>query len=391
MRGFRAGAGQASTEYVGVLALVAVVLAGAATAVAAPDLPRAVVRSLKLGLCLVGGDVCRARDAAARGLDPCVVAGEDRTSRTGMTMIIRAGGHRRYAIERRSDGSYVVTAFDGQDIGKDVVPHLKLGAGFRIGGDGRFGIGWASGKAWELPDRAALDALLARVPNRYDLANKLAELARVVPTPPVRYQRVDGGFTGELGLEVGDDTHSTRPSRATADLRAALGRRIGPDGTTWYFEVSGTAGGALAEALPGFDGAGAAQVVEWHTGRPPAIALRTSTLSDGRAVDRVARLRLDHPGDVEAVRRYALERLSPVGARVAAADLARRIAARGTVERLTYEQEREETGFDYELELGLAIGAEHTNTTIRRRLVDAEVVTAGRTARRVDCLGLDAA
>ena len=60
--------GQATAEYVAILAIVALLLAGG-FAVAAPPLGAKVVEAVRTGLCLVGGDICRPADAAAAGPD----------------------------------------------------------------------------------------------------------------------------------------------------------------------------------------------------------------------------------------------------------------------------------------------------------------------------------
>ena len=67
----RPTAGQASLEYVAALALLAALFVVAAPAVGAPDVPRAIVAKLRLGICLVANDVCSARAAKDAGLAPC--------------------------------------------------------------------------------------------------------------------------------------------------------------------------------------------------------------------------------------------------------------------------------------------------------------------------------
>ena len=94
--------GQASIEYVAVLALLALVLGGAGAAVAAPDLPRALARHARVALCVVGGDVCRSEDARAAGLAPCVVNAERRESERGITVVlVRAARGGVVQIDRR--------------------------------------------------------------------------------------------------------------------------------------------------------------------------------------------------------------------------------------------------------------------------------------------------
>src|SRR4051812_25738616 len=61
-------AGQASVEYVAVLTVVAILLAFAAPAVGGPNIPRSVAHTIRLGICVVGGDICGSNAAKAAGL-----------------------------------------------------------------------------------------------------------------------------------------------------------------------------------------------------------------------------------------------------------------------------------------------------------------------------------
>ena len=58
-------AGQASAEYVALLLVATLVLAGTA-AVAVPGVGERLVRTVRTGICIVGGDVCRERGCARR-------------------------------------------------------------------------------------------------------------------------------------------------------------------------------------------------------------------------------------------------------------------------------------------------------------------------------------
>src|SRR4051812_6578893 len=67
--------GQAALEYLAVLAVVGgALLAGGAALGAVPGVGGRVAHTLRLGICLVAGDVCRRSDARAAGLAPCTVA-----------------------------------------------------------------------------------------------------------------------------------------------------------------------------------------------------------------------------------------------------------------------------------------------------------------------------
>src|SRR3954468_1207640 len=142
--------GQASTEYVGVLALIAVVLAVATTAVAAPDIPGAVVHNLRVALCIVGGDVCRTVDAKAKGLEPCVRSARGESRQVSVGFWVTSVGHgKEYTVERLSDGSVVVRGFDGGNIGREFSPDSGLGpVEFKAGPGVTVGVSFRRGREW---------------------------------------------------------------------------------------------------------------------------------------------------------------------------------------------------------------------------------------------------
>src|SRR5687768_5029354 len=109
--------GQASADYVAVVGLVALLLT-VAGAVAAPGIPATLARTVRVGLCIVGGDVCRAADARRAGLEPCVTRVREGAKRTRVNAtIVSYGTGKGFAIERRSDGSARVVATSDSDVG----------------------------------------------------------------------------------------------------------------------------------------------------------------------------------------------------------------------------------------------------------------------------------
>ena len=96
-------------EYVALLSLIAAVLGGARRA-AVPRASASVVATVRTGMCIVGGDVCRTADAAAAGLAPCVTG--ERSTRQDTTLdiaVVRLGGARRVAARaalRRHGGRH---------------------------------------------------------------------------------------------------------------------------------------------------------------------------------------------------------------------------------------------------------------------------------------------
>jgi hypothetical protein len=389
----RSTAGQASTEYVAIVALVAVVFSAlAGVLVAAPDLRGSLVATIRTGLCIVGGDICRTADAKARGLDPCIVQDEDHRRRTGATVaFVRVGGTQQYAIERRSDGTYRVSAGDGQDGGLTAGLGFALGGGVHVGVDGTAAVTFTGGKSWELPDEAALDSFLARVQSRYDLGKDMTEFMRLVPPPAERYASAVGDATGELAAELASKKHSTKPLGEEAGLRTAIGTRTGGGGKVWYLEAGAELSGALGDVVPALGGKGGV-LVEWRTGDRPSVTLRKAARQGTRTTETVVRLPLARDDDLLSASRSTLALLSGPTAKLAGRDFAQRVRARATVEHDVYEEQTHADGWNYGARLGIAVGAERGRTVTTRRLVDATVEgPGGTTAKRIDCLGPGAA
>ena len=150
-------AGQASAEYVGVVCVVAACLAAlAGTAAAFPSLTSTVVDRMRLALCVVGMDVCDAAHARSRGLEPCVVAADERDRRLSGTLVAFTGGDGdTLVVERRSDGRYVVSAGNAPRLGASAGAGASLGP-VQVGPGGSADVGFASGVRWEAPDLATL-------------------------------------------------------------------------------------------------------------------------------------------------------------------------------------------------------------------------------------------
>ena len=108
---------------------------------------------------------------------------------------------------------------------------------------------FAAGKAWELPDEAALQRLIARIDARNARARtpwgKLA-----TPAAPIHFQR--GGLPVGAGAEA--EAGGVSLGSAAVETRRALGRRAGPDGTTWYYDADTTTSATIAQAIPAFGG-----------------------------------------------------------------------------------------------------------------------------------------
>jgi hypothetical protein len=367
--------GQASIEYVAALALLVCVLAGAGVAIAAPGLPAALVRELRLALCIVGGDVCRDADAEELGLEPCVVSGEEHERASGVTFLfIRGSGSRFWSLQRLSDGRFVLSAGYGQGLEATTGIGVTLGP-VTAGGSATGGVGFRSGHTWVLADEAELERFLAI--DGFDLSDPFVRV--VLPEPDASFLEGGGSGAADLALEA----IRTIPG-AGAGARAVLGRRRGADGTTYYLDLGADTSGPLADAVPGLDLHGNV-VAEYLDGDPPALTLRAAgRAAGGEEVQTVLRLPLRTAADRDAARRVAFLALGDPAAAVA--DLVARIRARGTIERLRYRVREEHGGWEYGLGLGGKLGADRATSVFTRELVDAQLLNGPFPATREDCL-----
>lgn len=372
--------GQASVEYVAAVTLLAVVLAGAGVAVAAPDLPGAVVRELRLALCVVGGDVCGASDAAARGLEPCLVASEDHASDNGLSfLVLRAGGTDFWSLQRRSDGRLTLSAGYGQDLGATAGVGAQLGP-VDVGGSASAGAGFRAGRTWTVSEERLRTLMDATGGDPLE-----ARLVLDAYLGPPSESFLEGG--GEGSAQLAAQAVREVPG-AEAGVRAALGRRTGADGTTYYLDLGADTGGPVTDLVPGVDLAGGV-IAEYRASDPPVLTLRARGRdATDEEVETILRLPLRSEADAAAARRVAFLDLGDPTAAVR--DLVARIRARGTVERHRYRTVAEDSGWAYELGLGLKLGADHAQSSLRRELVGAEVLDGSRSATREDCLGAPA-
>jgi hypothetical protein len=217
--------GQASAEYVGVLALAAMVFVTVGATVGLGEIPAAVASTVRTGICIVAGDICRDSDARAAGLRPCTLA--DRAQGGGTTFsvgFVRIGGENGLLVARRSDGSVMVTKSIGarRGVGAGVgIEATPLGVDVGVYGSLDFTI--TSGVAWEFPDAATAARFLAGADD--------------VP-PTWRF----GHVGGELGGEVAASLEGIRVAGVHASAGLAAGARHGRGQTTLYMRGEVSAG-----------------------------------------------------------------------------------------------------------------------------------------------------
>jgi len=367
-------AGQATAEYVAILAIVVLLLAGGVAA-ASPAVGEKVVETVRTGLCIVGGDVCRPADAAAAGLAPCLTGERWRRQDTTLDIaVVRLGGHGEWQLAVQSDGRATVTRLEENEGGLTAgagVTFSPLGVEAEI--EGALTLGYRGGQAWRFASAREATAFLAR-------AERDAGWREARP-PAVRWRAITAGADGEAGAAFRD--------LARAGLRvgsdAAIGLRTEGARQTLTLEADHR-DLALFGDLPRFRGAGASggsAVVEltWEGGVLRELVIRTATGGTERVDEYVARLPLDDAGD----RAVAEAVLRPGGAGLDA--LAAHLAREGVLEHAAYAVSERRSGLSVSGRLGIALGLEHERVTGERRLVDATtMVRGGPPQKRFDCL-----
>jgi hypothetical protein len=373
----RRAAGQASAEYVAILLVVATVLAGGAAAAAAvPGVGERLVTTVRTGICIVGGDLCRSGDAAAAGLPPCVTsARSDRQDTTLDIAVVRFGGHGEWQLALQSDGGAVVTRLEENEVGGTI----GVGVTFSpVGVDGSARatatIGYRGGRSWRFADAAGARGFL-----------DAAQHGRVTREPDVRWDALAGGARASADAAIADLAHAGVATSADG----AIGlRRDGPRKTLTL--DLGSADPAFSLGLLGFPAAPAGRRsvvadVSWEAGAARELVLRAARTADGRLEEVSARLDLR-----DAESRAIAERLLRPGR--TGDDLRavmRRAATHGVVERTGYAVEERRRGFSVAGRLGVALGLSHERIRAERRLVDATAwVHGGPPQRRFDCLGV---
>ncbi len=222
----RSDAGQGTVEWVGLVAAIAtLVFAGAAIA-QAPFVGHTVTRQLARALCIVKGGDCR------RDQQPCTVTSA--TKGSGLTIsvaFIEVGGSRTAVVERRSDGTALVTVIDGNSaavraaagIGADVA---LGGRTIAVGGSVAASVAASAlgGRSWLLRSPAEVDALLRNVSaHRPRMGGRGARPRRIrqlepLPEPDVRYDEVQTVFAGSVGVDVGEGGSDGTPLSLGAGL-----------------------------------------------------------------------------------------------------------------------------------------------------------------------------
>lgn len=238
--------GQASLEYVAVVAVVTVALALGAAVTGAEAVPRAVAAQVERAFCLVSGGDC----LGDRGPRACTVrARTGARERRLKAIVVRLADGRLVLTEERSDGTVAVTVGDhGEAMVSVSVPGAARGmAGARL----------SAGRTWVVPDSASARRVVDRQ-NRDRLP--VGEVGRYL------LDRDDGddherfvrfGPRGEAagGLRaLGLHGEALAQIAAGVRIERASGRR------TLELRGDGAVGGALSAPLVGLTGEGRREV-----------------------------------------------------------------------------------------------------------------------------------
>ena len=433
--------GQATADYVGLLALVGVVLTVAVGTISPPPLAASIASAMRHALCTVGGGVCTPQEARDAGLTPCVVhARSDAESLDASIAVVRLRRGDTAVVERRSDGTATVAFLDANAVG------AQAGVGFSLasaGGEGTArvaaGVSFNTGRSFDFPSWEAARRFLARYAGEEDMTGEGVNLARRVSPahdprrlPAATSTSFEAGTWGELDADVKVALPSLR-SRLTGDASATaarlLGRRRSGRRTTWFFRIEDGATANLGLVLGSVGGAAQTDVVlevTMEDGRAisatatavAAVAgevslyghssdLGTLTRRLGRAgagaagagrgwmtMQASVDLNLTLPENATALR-GALDvlrlRAAPGEFSARLAELGRRLDADGRVEVAFHRSASSAKARSARLALGAEIGIEHVRSHETRELVAAWSAHGGALREREDCLGATAA
>ncbi len=407
--------GQATTEYVGLVALVAVALA-LASGLTSGGVGGQVLAGLQRGLCGVAPVGCPRPEPPRADLAACPLEQHARTEELATTIaVLRLGTSGTLALARASDGRMTVTLAHGSTVGGE----SGLGARLRVGrravaaeAEARAGIAWTSGRSWSFADEATARRFVATYGRKATIGGQLLDGVRSrcsvlcdalgwrphaeLPEPDAIY--AEAGPIARLSASLGLGT------RAEADAGALLGRRLGRTGErTWYLRLGAVATAALG--LPGGEltaGAGHDAVLAYeldargipHTLRvSTAVELRDGAAATGTLGSRRAALaagegtvvELEATLDLrEAVIREAAAGLVDALTGPDATALVRRartlggqIVRRGQVDLRVYASARTSTGLGAGVAFGAKLDGELERATSGLRLIRAETRLPG--------------
>lgn len=431
----RSARGQASSDYVGALAVIGVVVAVSAAAVSPPPLATSIASAMRHAVCVVAGGVCTAQEARRAGLSPCVVhMRSDGDSVGAVTAVVRLRRGDTAVVEQRSDGTAVVSFLDSNAIG------AQAGVGFAVGSAGGrgtasagVGVSFNTGRTYEFADSKAARRFLARhaadettVGEGLDLARRVSPLHEPRRRPAPRSSSYEAGTWAQLeaDLEVAVPALGARLTGAgDANAGRLLGRRRSGERTTWYLrieegaaaslglvvgsvggdahsevvlEVTTEAGRPVAAAVTGVAGVTGEVSLYGHSSDLRTLARRLEQASggagrsgrSGMAMQASVELDLTVPENAAALD-GALDvlrlRVPPAELSARLSALGRRLDSDGRVEVAFYRTRSSARERSAQLGLGAGFGVEHVRSTETRELVTAWSAHGGALREREDC------
>ena len=418
---WRSERGQATLEWTALVAVVATVLALGGAVAGAPGIANAVGGALRRAVCLVGGGDCRPPRPRA-----CVLASSDASLRASVELtFVKLGGRFGLLRQELSDGTVRLTLVD------DVQAGLTLAAGARAGVeldglvDARVGTmseaevlaRLGRRRSWEVSSRDEADALERRIAHSVaqrlvarpllQLASELSlvELAELPePDESSLGGELEAAASVRLGLGEGaraglvGTLGATRDRKGTTRVTFALAGESSVDVQRTFFGLHAEGEGSTAVTVS-FDRHGRATELEVAAvaagdaqgalpdGVPRGIAGREER---GGRLEASATLDLTASDHAQVAERL-LAALAPGRARelpAAAAELARRIAASGTLSAELRTTSRDAYGADWGVGAGAVAGVSGEASRTASRLARAWWRPPGGVwDRRLDCGG----
>ncbi|HZO36746.1 MAG TPA: hypothetical protein VFB41_07715 [Solirubrobacteraceae bacterium] len=367
----RCDEGQAVVDYIGLLAVLAVVFAIAvAVRVEPAALAGTIDRAFARGICVVRGGSCEA------DRQPCVVASEKLSRERHVNLVVASIGKDRYLLrERRSDGTIAITDFHAVrgSVGGSKGGTIRF-VGIELGGEVSLSLlaRHGSGATYVAGSQREADRLQRAIAAGDDLP---APAERFGETQTIR----DYGAGGSIGEQAVAD--------AGFHARDRDGTRVAADGsrTVVYEHGEGWDAGVLGMPIAArdrqesyavrFDPSGRPLELVVSTGgeltgaadlpapvAPAAAALLVASPARQRSYVVEAHLDLGDPVSAAIARDFVEQVRHPhirVGSVLAPAQLLRdRIATEGTVEARAFAVERETLGSPEALGAGSSVSWE---------------------------------
>jgi len=415
----RASAGQASVEWLGLVALVATLFGLGAAMAQAGFVGRHVTREMARALCRVRGGDCE------RDHEPCATSSAG--SRHSLTLdlaIVRLGGGDVAVLEQRSDGTVAVTRGTTELLG--VTAGLGISRGLMLAGidvEAAAGISASyvgsgeQARTWIVGSRAAADRLVAELrthPVRPGRRGPAAPVPRVTTPPDIVYHQLgtEATLDARLGATAADDEVTIAGAGMSFSRLAGTRTDARTGHRTVYVQSSShtslTVGGVLGLA---HDGGGERYEVEFDAhGRPldlrvishgrydgsadlpgvvqPVAGMLAAGPAEGRVYSVEAHLDLTDPDNLAAARGLMDAMRPHFGDPAAAAQaLRRRLDEHGSIEARVLTQDVDDASHGLKSPVGPDIGASWAHESRTTRLLAATSRGLdGQWIPRTDCV-----